>query len=350
MLKTTIPFVDIRGKTLMDLARSFPDKACSLMKASTETFGAASRLASFALLPFSDKRSHAWLSRNQNPFLYEIETFADIIDRPGVYSFNLSYEWACTTGAYRSGEDISLLRVLDWPFPALGKHVMVVLQSGKAGDFYNVTWPGVSGMFTGMAPGRFSAAINLAPMRKHGKGLIGDWLVNRKLASSENGLPPAHLLRQVFEQAKSYEDAKKMLVETRLAVPAIFVLAGTRLGEGCVIERLENTAEVTEMGARQQLPAANHFTSSLTMVGQGWRPREADSEGRYKQASTILGHDMDADHFEWLRGPIISQLTRLCVVANAATNRLVVQGFEGVSPATDLYVLPKDLYAAKEAV
>lgn len=350
MLKTQIPFVDLRGKTPIDLARAYPDKASALIKASTYAFGTLSHLASIAALPFSDRKSHNWLSRSKNPYLYEIESFADIIDVPGVYTLNLSYEWGCTGGVYRAGEGVSMLRVLDWPFPELGRHAVVALQSSKAGEFYNITWPGMTGVLTAMAPGRFSAAIHLAPMRMHGRGFIGDWAKNRLIASQEPGLPPAHLLRQVFEQAKNYEEARKMLMETRLAVPAIFMLAGTHLGEGCVIERLENTAESHELGARQQLAAANHFTSSLTMVGRGWRPRMADSEGRHRQAGEMLGHELDANHFEWLRAPIISQYTRLCMVMDASSSRLLVQGFEGVMPATDIYNLPQELYVHKEAI
>jgi hypothetical protein len=239
---------------------------------------------------------------------------------------------------------------MDWPVPELGRQLMVVRQSGKAGDFYNLTWPAMSGVFTAMAPGRFSAAINQAPMRMHGLSMAGDWFKNRKIVNNEPGLPPSHLLRQVFEQAKTYDDAKKMLTETRLALPAIFVLAGVGAGEGCVIERLETTAEVAELGARQQLVASNHFNSSLTTVGQGWRPREEDSEGRYKQASDILGHDMDPTHFDWLRAPIISRRTRLCAVADASRQRLLAQGYEGVTPVTDIYNLPMEIYEQKEAV
>lgn len=349
MLKTTIPFVDLRGKTLIDLARTYPDRVSALIKASVGTYGTVSKLAGMALLPLADRRSHGWLSRTANPYLYEIESFADIVEKPGVVALNLSYEWGCTGGAYRTGETISMLRVLDWPFPSLGREAMIVLQSSKAGDFYNITWPGVSGVFTGMAPGRFCAALHQAPSRMHGLGFAGDWLKNKMLAAKEPGLPPSHLLRQVFEQAKTYEEARKMLCEGRLAVPAIFVLTGTRLGEGCVIERLENTAEVQEMGARQQLPAANHFTSSLTMVG-GWRPREIDSAGRYRQADEILGHETEVAHFDWLRAPIISERTRLCVVADAASRRLMVQGFEGPMAATEIYNLPQEHYARKEAV
>ena len=351
MLKTTIPFVDLRGKTPVDLLRAFPDKATALIRASTSVFGLPSHLASYLTLPFMDKRSHAWLKEMKNPYLYEIETFADILDVPGVYALNTCYEWGCTSGLYRSGESVSLLRVLDWPFPELGEHLVVARQSGKAGDYYNLTWPAMSGVFTAMAPERFSAAINQAPMRRHGKSFLGDWLRNRRLVREEQGIPPAHLLRKVFETAKNYNEAKQMLTDTPISLPVIFVLAGIGAGEGCVIERLEHTAEVAELGARQQLVATNHFTSSLTTVGEGWRPREEDSEGRWKHASEILGHDLSPLHFDWLRAPIISKKTRVCAVMDASHMRLLAQGFEGVTPVTDVYNLPAEYYEQqREAV
>ncbi|MBY0407449.1 MAG: linear amide C-N hydrolase [Rickettsiales bacterium] len=350
MLKTAIPYVDLSGKTPVDLLRAFPDKATALIGASTYAYGWLSHVASYFLLPFMDRKSHAWLSRNRNPYLYEIETFADILDVPGVYALNTCYEWGCTSGVFRTGESVSLLRVLDWPFPALGKQVMLVRNTTKAGEYYNLTWPAMSGVFTAMAPGRFSACINQAPMRRHGRSFLGDWLKNRKIVDADQGLPPEHLLRKVFEECKTYEEAKAMLSDTRIALPVIFVLSGTGAGAGCVIERLENTAEVQELGARQQLVSANHFTSSLTTVGEGWRPREEDSEGRFKQASDILGHDLAPAHFEWLRAPIISQRTRLCAVMDAGSMRLLAQGYEGLVPATEIYNLPTESYEQKEAI
>jgi len=349
MLKATIPFVDLRDKSPIDLLRNYPDKARDTIKASTRMYGMASRAASLVALPFADKRSRAWLARSNNPYLYEIESFAEILGTPGVYALNLSYEWGCTSGVYRTADSVSMLRVLDWPFPQLGRNVMVVLQKGRAGEFFNLTWPGISGVYTAMAPGRFSATINLAPMRQHKLGFVGDWLRNRVIAGNQNALPPAHLLRQVFEQADSYEAAKKMLSETRIAVPAIFVLAGTREGEGCVIERLENTAEILELSASQQLTASNHFRSSLSMVGSGWRSREPDSEGRYRQSCNIHGYDL-VNHFDWLRSPVINQFTRLCVVMDASTRRLVVQGFEGMLQVTDVFTLPAEIYEQRKAV
>lgn len=349
MLKAPIPFVDLRGRTPIDLLRNYPDKALELIRASRRIYGLASQAASALLLPLADRRSHAWLRRSANPYLYEIESFAEILGVSGVYALNLSYEWGCTGGVFRNGDSVSQLRVLDWPFPQMGRHVMAVLQNGKAGEFFNLTWPGVSGVFNAMAPGRFCASVNLAPMREHMLGFAGDWVRNRMLADKQSALPPAHLLRQVFEQASDYESAKKMLAETRLAVPAIFVLSGMRGGEGCVIERLENTAEILELSAGQQLTTSNHFNSSLAMVGAGWRPREPDSHGRHKQSCSIHGHDF-ADDFNWVRSPIVNEYTRLCMVMDASSRKLLAQGFEGMLQVTDVFNLPVQAYEQREAI
>ena len=337
MPKTTIPLIDLRGKTPVDLLRTYPDSARSLIIATRRSFGIWSRIASFALMPLADKLSHDWLRRTRNPFLHEIESFDDVLGIRGAFALNLSYEWGCTSGAYRADETVNLMRVLDWPFPKLGKNVMVVLQSGMVGDFYNVTWSGITGVFNALAPNRFCAALNLAPLRRHGGNIVSDWLKNRKIAREQTGLPPSHLLRQVFEIAKDYADAKEMLTKTPIAVPAIFILTGLHEGEGCIIERLENSAEIRELSASQQVVSSNHFHTS---IATNTTPRPFfNSEGRYRQASAMQGHELEQEGFAWLRAPILNPFTRLCIVANAATGRLCVQGFEGITPATELFIL-----------
>ena len=37
-------------------------------------------------------------------------------------------------------------------------------MQGPAGEFFNITWPGFVGALTAMAPWRFAAAINQAPL------------------------------------------------------------------------------------------------------------------------------------------------------------------------------------------
>ncbi len=340
MLKTTIPLIDLRGKTLIDLLRAYPDSAKTLITSARRSYGALSHIASSLILPFSDRRSHNWLKKTRNPFLHEIETFDSILGTRGVYSLNLSYEWGCTSGAYSNNDSVIMMRVLDWPFPRLGKNILVVLQNSKVGDFYNITWPGISGVFNAIAPARFCAALNLAPMRRHGRFFVFDWLKNRKIMHNQSGLPPAHLLRQVFEKAPDYKTAKEMLANTPVAVPAIFTLTGLQAGEGCVIERLENSAEIREIGADQQVVASNQFQSSLS---KGTKPRPFfNSEGRWQQGCTLQAHEFTENSFSWLRPPMLNPLTRLCMIADAQTGLLSVQGFEGVTAATEIFNLPKN--------
>jgi len=339
MNRQPLPFIDLRGKTPVDLLRAYPDRGRDLIQASRRTWGVWSQTASWFALPLADRLSKRWLMRRKNPYLHEIETLSELLGQRGSYALNLCFEWGCTSGVWQTGATAALLRVLDWPFPGLGKYVVVALQSGKAGNFYNVTWPGMSGVFNAMAPGRFSAAINQAPMRKHGLTYPGDWIKNRILFRKQTGLPPSHLLRQVFEAADTYEEAKEMLRATPLAIPAIFTLAGTKKGEGCIIERLEDAAEVIVLADQPSVACANHFISRLQHVGKGWRAREIDSMGRYRAAHTISAQELNQPHFGWLKGPIANANTRLIMLADAAEARLLAQGYEGMRPVTNLFAL-----------
>jgi len=193
--------------------------------------------------------------RAENPYLGEIEAIAALAGRRGAYALNTSYEWCCTCGV---GEDpqggVRLLRVLDWRQSGLGRALIVVWQRGPAGDFANITWPGFVGVITAMAPGRFAVAINQPPMMSWRLSPPIDWLVGRVGVWRSRDLPPAHLLRQVCETCASYDEARQRLLSTPLCLPALFTLAGTEPGQGCVIERTQHCAAERAMPAA----AANH--------------------------------------------------------------------------------------------
>ena len=144
-----------------------------------------------------------------------------------------------------------LVRTLDWPFPGLGRHVEIAHKWGEAGEFYSVTWPGYVGTLTAMAPGRFGAAINQAPLWRRTRH---PWLRPYDLAAnaiktwSIRHMPPDQLLRQVFETCPDFATARAMLERTPVARPVIYSLAGTRPGERCVIERTEEDFETRSTG------------------------------------------------------------------------------------------------------
>ncbi len=336
---TVIPLIDLGGKTPVDLLREHADSAHALIGAATNTLGFASRWASKVVLPPADRRSRAWLKRTNNPYLPEIDAMVEALDAPGIYALNLSYEWGCTSGAFKTGESVAMLRLLDWPFPDIGKLVMVIRRSSAAGEFYNVGWPGMSGMLNGMAPARFSAALNQAPMRRHGLIRAGDWFKNRQLVDQADGLPPTHLLRKAFEEAPNYAAALEMLTRTPVALPVIYILAGTRQGEGCVIERLENSSRVLHLAGTDRVTTANHFNSELNLLGRGWRARSQNSPERYLLSCSMPADGLRQNNFDWVQAPMLNHLTRLGVIADALTGRLIVQGMEGESRVTELFNL-----------
>jgi hypothetical protein len=333
----TIPLIDIRKSSPVELVRSHAEQARALIAASCDTLGLVSQILGALVLPTGDRLSREWLERTNNPYLREIRDYAEILGVPGVYALNLCYEWSCTSGAYKKGEGVLLARVLDWSFPAMGENILVSHQSGEAGDFYNVTWPGTSGVFSAMAPGRFAVALNQAPMRSHGLGFVFDWAKNRMALLETTGAPPAHLLRKVFETASDYREARRLLASAEIALPVIYTVTGTKDDEGCVIERTEKECVVRELESGR-VCAANHFESSLEEAGHGWRPRPIDSFGRMRLARSTPEDEID-ENFRWFKSPIANPHSRLVMLADAASGRLSVLGVLGDKPVSNVFRL-----------
>jgi hypothetical protein len=235
----------------------------------------------------------------------------------------MGFEWCCTCGVNEDPDGgVQLLRVLDWRPPGVGRTVIVAWQRGPAGEFANITWPGFVGVATAMAPGRFAVALNQAPMLSRGLSWPGDWLAGRIGVWRSRALPPTHLLRQVFEQCETYEDAYEVLSRTPLCLPAFFTLAGVEPGQGCVIERTE-----TEVAHRTVPTAvANHWVG----LAQRGRPRGIASHKRQALMEAALRDEIES----WVVAPIINRYTRVVATMNPARGRMIVQGWEREAPAT----------------
>ena len=329
-----IPYMDVRDGSPIDAARRFEGRARALADAARDTFGLASRIVAALAVPWTDRLSQSWLERTGNPYLGEINALAELLAIRGVHSLNLCFEWGCTSGVWPTSSAPILRRVMDWGFPLLGENLIVLNQRGAAGDFFNITWPGLAGSFQGLAPGRFAAAINQAPMRGHGKGGLGDWLANRRMVAGKSGLPPAHLLRHMFETARDYDAAKAMLCNSEIAVPAIFILSGTKSGEGCVIERTEESFRVRDMSAAC-VCAANHFESDMPGI---WLARPIDSAGRSVCAKNFGEKNFGGD-FSWFIPPVANVNSRLVFEADAQSGALALMGTAGEKPVTEIFRL-----------
>lgn len=317
---------------LFDLGDQGPE---ALIDASPECFAEildhARRYYGGLTLRAGDWASRRWLARTRNPYSNEIAGIAAATGRPGAYLLNLSYEWSCTAavGANPSSGGNRLLRTLDWSLDGLGRAVCVAKTRGRAGAYYNVTWPGFTGVATAMAPGRFSAALNQPPMRKRTPSSRLDWLIERFQMRRAVGLPPVHLLRLVCDTCPTYAQAREMLENEPLCAPALFSLAGAELSEGCVIERLERKS------ATRCAPAtvANHW---LAIQAPG-HDRGTDSRERFRLMEQI--RERDWDDFSWVAPPILNETTRVSVIADAGKGSLTVQGWEAGRVVTEIFRL-----------
>jgi hypothetical protein len=295
-------------------------------------FDAATKGVPLKVLRLLDGISRRWLDKWDNAHLAEIDEVARKMGRPGAHFLSVHYEWACTCIVKPSpaGDSARLVRVLDWRTPGLGRHVMAAKVAGPAGMYIALTWPGYTGVIQAMAPGRFSGALNQAPMRFSAGIMPMDWAVARAKLWQTPHPTAAHVMRHAFDHIETFAEAKAWLTTAPIAAPAIYSLAGINPDETCVIERTETAARVYEGTA----VAANHWQPEQS-GSYDWRGRSrgVDSKGR---AALMPGLDADlSTDFSWLQYPVLNSHTRLAVVADAREGRLVAQGYEADGPATE---------------
>ncbi len=316
-----IPLLDVRDGGPVAHARSRVDAAIALRDA---CLGRVAPFGRFCLSPI-DRLATNWLRRSGSAYRAELEHIAAILGFPGAMTLNMSYLFACTTQAYEGLDGLPRIRrTLDWPFKGLGEAVEMAWQSGPAGDFYNATWPGAVGVLSAMAPGRFSAVINQAPMQRRTTGALGfayDAAINlRNALASEGGWPPDHLLRFAFETCETFEDAVSLIARAPLARPTLFTLTGVRRGEMALIERTESEARIY----RGPVIVANDWQEPQL----GWQARMslANNDARVALMRNV---GPDAPRFSWVTEPVLNRLTRLAVeMCSAGAGDFVARGYE----------------------
>jgi hypothetical protein len=310
------------------------------------------------LIPALDRISRRALERSRSPYVGEVAQIAAAFDFSGVWLLNASYQWGCTA---RAGEERGvpwLVRTLDWPFRGLGHHTELAHMRGEAGDFVSVTWPGYVGVLTALAPGRFAAALNQAPLwrrTRHRWLRPCDYLAGvTRAANSQGRLPPDQLLRRAFESCRDFAAARRLLETEPVARPVIYTLVGSSPHERCVIERTE-TAFVTRT---DDTCAANDWVPAR----RGWEGRIgtrrflvssfADAAGYSRARRDGLagwGGPLSASRFDWVREPVLNPYTRLAVAMCPAAGILRVAGYdlnggalpEPVTQACEFELLPQ---------
>lgn len=319
-IMNTVPLIDVRAGGPVAHARARAFVAAALRDA---CLAYMPRWSHGCLSPL-DLLVSNWLSRSASAYYGELKHIAAILGFPGALTLNMAYLFACTTSADPTSAGPLLRRTLDWPFGGLGKCAEVAWQSGSAGAYYNVTWPGAVGVLTAMAPGRFCAAINQAPMRRRTRGGLAkpyDIIVNLHNAlRAEDGWPPDHLLRLAFDTCATFEDAIALLSREPLARPALFTLTGVAPHEIALVERTETEARVI----RGPIVVVNDWQEPQ----RGWAARMGLA-GNIARRTAMRARPPGGPAFSWVVAPILNGTTRLAVEMSAAGDgEMAVRGYE----------------------
>jgi hypothetical protein len=327
-----IPVIDIRDGGPLRHARMRPVQARALRDSCLRFFPRAA----LPLIPALDFFSRRTLQRSGSPYLAEIAAIAEVLNFSGVWMLNASYQWGCTARACQQDGVPWLIRTLDWPFSGLGRHVEIARMRGAGDDFFSVTWPGYVGVLTAMAPQRFAAALNQAPMwrrTRHRWLRPCDYAANALRAFGVSCVTPDQLLRRAFEECEDFGAARRLLEATPIARPVIYTLVGCAPDERCVIERTE-TEFLTRFG---NTCAANDWDPSRP----GWEGRigmrrflvssfaEAAGFSQARRESLAAWSGLlSACEFDWVREPVLNPYTRLAVAMNPASGILRAVGYE----------------------
>jgi hypothetical protein len=328
-----IPVIDIRDGGPPLHALKGAERARVLRDACLEFFPRPLRAA----LPLLDRAARLWLKRSRSPYLAEIASIAESLDVSGVWLLNASYQWACTALARDEDGVPWLVRTLDWPFHGLGRYAEVARMRGNGGDFFSITWPGYVGALTAMAPFRFAACINQAPMRRR---TLHPWLRPLDFAASAlagwgaaGRMPPDQLLRHAFELCDDYAAARRMLESTPVARPVIFALVGCTAGERCVIERTETgflTRDDDTGAANDWVPERPHWEGRIgtrAFLVSSFAEAASSSRARREALAAWRG-SLAESRFEWVCPPVLNPYTRLAAAMCPASGILRAIGYD----------------------
>jgi len=328
-----IPVVDVRDGGPPRHARQSPGEARALRDACLGFFPRAA----LPLVPLLDRALQRWLKRSCSPYLAEIEQIAAELDFSGVWLLNASYQWGCTSLAGEHDGAPWLLRTLDWPFRGLGRYAAVAQLRGECGDFFSVTWPGYVGALTAMAPKRFAACVNQAPMRRrtaHRWLRPYDFGVNAlAVGRSAELMPPDQLLRRIFESREDFAAARQMLEAVPVARPVIYTLIGCTANERCVIERTETgfvTREEETSAANDWVPCRPGWEGRIgtrRFLTSSFADAGSYSRARRESLKTWAGA-LSAPSFDWVREPVLNPYTRLAVAMCPASGILRAVGYD----------------------
>lgn len=269
---------------------------------------------------------------------------------PAGILLNLSTSFGCTAAVMQTaGNEGVLIRSLDWTIgDGMGARMIVHRASGPAGDFWNISYPGFIGVLSAVAPWRFAATINQAPIPGT-TGRMVDFIPEKDRTLRSRNIPAPLLLREVMETAPDFDAALAILRDRPLAEPIIFTLAGAD-GRHAIIERTRDQAMVH----RDMAGTANHWQNG-TWKGHA-RIHGTDRNDSANRACALSAHARnhpDSAISAWLKAPVLNHHTRQAMALDAREDaetpvRVVAFDELGKGAQRALHIVTREAHVARD--
>ncbi len=325
---SSIPYCDLNNRGSDVLVEKFYQRSRQLI----DTNGWSSY---WPLYKSRDGYVKKWFSESASPYLKEMKSIEQKLGKKGTFDINTSFHSRCLSGFARvPGEEaMRMTYLMELPLKGGGRNPVVSQHNPKVGAYYNITWPGLVGVFCALAPHRFMASINsVNPQEGIFHSLTHRGLSLIRGQPHKKGLPPTHLLRYVFETCSTFEEAKEVLYTTPVTEPVLFSLCGAKPAQGSVIEKLSSSLLHDSM---EKITLGNYSLSESVRSDK----RYQDDCLRCEELSKALEQNI-SHGFCWLKAPVLTSKTALTIMLTLGkTNALKVQGWEKGSPTTHLFDL-----------
>lgn len=194
--------------------------------------------------------------RTANRFHAEITALADSIGASwrDLTLANISYDltlamFGCSTVALATPNGPVVARNMDWwPEEILAKSSVLIgcHERGKL-RYANAGWPGAVGVVTGLSGRGFALVLNAVVAPDEGP--------------NPTGYPVLFHLRRVLDDAADFDQALKMLADTKLAASGLITLVGTKNEQRVVVERSPTRHALRWADGNAALVTTNDFRS-----------------------------------------------------------------------------------------
>ena len=170
-----------------------------------------------------------YMKSDKMMFMEDLQYFSKLfnVELHVMIAINLYYELSssCTTICSTINNKNVMFRTMDWPLDFLRKITFKMITP----KYTAVTWFGCVGLFTACNT-KHAVAINYRTTNTNGvMDMIGK-VIGKALQAFQHAWPTSYLVRHIFDNDLSSEEAEKLLNESQLISPTYFTfcpLVGT---------------------------------------------------------------------------------------------------------------------------